>query len=408
MSKIAVLSNAVFTNTGYGTQSRVMLPRFMTLLGHEVANVAYYGVEGGVLTWGPGIKIYPKAYHPYGSDILDTDAQHFGADVAIAFLDSWVVEPTMVRVTPLAFYYPVDHEPLPRAVYNKVSQGAFRINYSLFGKRMTENAGLDTYYVPHCVDTQVYKPKPQGVARARVEAQTADDRVVQLPQDRFIVGMVAANKGNPSRKCFQQQLEAFKALHAKHPDTLMYIHTCRGQEQSGVNLPELVEYLGLTDSVLWAHQYFYHLGLPDAYMNDVYNSFDVLTNVAMGEGFGLPILEAQAAGTPVITGDWTAMSEITFAGWQIDRADADAFWTPLASYQFVPRVGAIVDAYEEAYKGAGNARLHSQARKGAIAYDADKVVTEQWKPVLDDMLARIQERKEARRLLSGAPAEAVA
>lgn len=394
MSRIAFVSNALFTNTGYGTQTRQLLPRFVRLLGHDVANIAFYGLEGGILTWSDGIRIYPRGYHPYGSDVIDADSAHFQADMAIAFLDSWVVEPQLVRETPLVFYYPVDHEEhLPNIIREKVSKGFARINYSKFGQRLTEAAGLDSYYVPHCVDTQIFKPMPQAVARANVIAQSPKQPQGRLAQDAFVIGMVAANKGNPSRKCFQHQLEAFKEFHARHPDTQMYLHTIKGTEQTGLNIPEFVDYLGLNDCVFYAEQYLHYLGMPDGYVNEVYNALDVLTNVSMGEGFGLPILEAQAAGTPVITGDWTAMSEINMAGWKVDKSETEKFWSPLASWQLIPHVGAIVDAYEEAYKGAGNARLHQQARQGALAYDADDVVKNMWGPVLADIAAKIEERK---------------
>ena len=50
----------------------------------------------------------------------------------------------------------------------------------------------------------------------------------------------------------------------------------------------------------------------------------------MGEGFGVPIIEAQACGTPVITGDWTAMSEITRTGLAIPKEDAMPY--PIVTY----------------------------------------------------------------------------
>ena len=107
---------------------------------------------------------------------------------------------------------------------------------SKFGQRMAEQAGLQTWYVPHAVDTKVFKPHDQAEARKRLG----------LPADKFIVGMVAANKGIPPRKAFFEQITAFAALHKQHPDTLLYMHTDDGTHGGEVvNLVRYCQRVGL-------------------------------------------------------------------------------------------------------------------------------------------------------------------
>lgn len=374
--KITWLSNAEWANTGYANQTRYTVPRLQAL-GHDLAIIAFYGLEGGVVRRGD-VPTYPRGQHPYGIDVIDAHTMHFNqgkrGGVCISLMDSWVIDPAAIKYSRWVPYFPVDHDPLPTPIKVRVERAWARIVYSRFGERMVNDAGLDCQYVPHMIDTTVYKPTPQAYARQQLG----------IPQDAFVVGMVAANKGNPSRKCFQQQLQAFAELHRRHPDTWLYLHTSKGLQGGAetVNLPELVEYLGLTDCTQFVDQYANFLGLPDEAVALTYSAFDVLTSVSMGEGFGIPIVEAQACERPVVVGDWTAMSELCFAGWKVDRADADALWTPLGAFQFVPRVGAIVDAYEQAYRDAGNLKLRKQARREALAYDAETVTRDYWQPVL--------------------------
>ena len=386
--KIAILSNAPHSTTGYANQVRAMLPQ-LERLGYETAVIAFYGVEGGVLKAG-NTRIYPRGQHPYGLDVADAHTTHFNngpGGVLLSLMDSWVLDPSAFRSSRWCPIFPIDHEPCPPPIRDRVARAYARIVYSQFGLKMMEAEGLACYYAPHMVDTTVYKPKPKVVAR----------QDTRLPNDAFIVGMVAANKGAPSRKCFQQQLQAFAEFHRRHPDTHLHLHTAKGVGvgAEAVNLPELVEYLGIADCTTFADPYAYFLGIPDEGVATVYNAFDVLTNVSMGEGFGIPIVEAQACGVPVVVGDWTSMGELCFAGWAIDKGDADPFWTPLGAFQFVPRVGAIVEAYENAYKYAGDYKLKQTARKGALAYHTETVADTYWRPVLDDLFERIEAEDSA-------------
>ncbi len=79
-------------------------------------------------------------------------------------------------------------------------------------------------------------------------------------------------------------------------------------------------------------------------MVDAYNAMDVLTNVALGQGFGIPILEAQACGTPVIVGDWTSMSELCFAGWKVAKEEAlPVYHDFFDAFQWQATTAAIYD-----------------------------------------------------------------
>jgi glycosyltransferase involved in cell wall biosynthesis len=266
-------------------------------------------------------------------------------------------------------------------VLKKVMEAYQGIVYSRYAEQLARAAGLDVRYVPHGVDTALFRPMDVKAARA----------ATRLPADRYIVGMVAANKGTPSRKALPQSLEAFKLFQARHPDALLYLHTHKGPEQGGVNLPELAQLLGLVEGkdVIFAEPYNLLMGFPEEAMAVLYNSFDVLLAASMGEGFGIPILEAQACGTPVLTGDWTSMTELTWKGAMVPADCAERYYTPLAAWQYLPRIGALAEALETAYRGSYVRKPPDEVR----GYAADHVTEHYWRPVLDELAARIEAEK---------------
>ncbi len=391
--KIAWLSNAPWVPTGYGNQTQVFVPR-LRKAGHELAVLAFYGLEGGVLNW-DGIPVYPKGYDAWGNDVATAHAATFEADILISLMDTWVLRPDALRSARWCPWFPIDMDPLPPPVAVRVAQSYQPIVFSRFGERVCREAGIEPLYVPHGVDTNVLRPGDRATAR----------KILGWPEDAFIVGMVAANKGVPSRKALPEHLEAFAQLRRRHSDAVLYLHTTKGEagELGGVNLVELCEHLGLRVStdVLFADQYGLIAGYTPVHMAALYNGMDVLASVSMGEGFGVPIMEAQACGTPVIVGDWTAMSELRFAGWAVPQKDAHRWWTPLASFQWIPKVGASAEMMEAAYRRRGDAKLRERAREGALAYDADRVTADYWQPALETIAQRIADE-------TGAVAEAVA
>lgn len=381
--RILWLSNSPWSPTGYGNQTRLFVPRLKDA-GHEMGIFAFYGLEGGIINWG-GIPVYPRGGHPYGMDLMSAHFKNFQAQIMISLMDAWVFTPQNlqdgVKWVP---WYPVDMEPLPPLVKRQITWAEKRLVFSKFGEKMTHDAGMDCYYVPHGVETNVFRPGNRIKAR----------EILKWDQDKFIVGFVGANKGAPSRKAIPQLLEAYKEFRRKHDDTILYMHTNPTTSHAGVNINELVDYLELKEDVYFPDPYVNLIGFPDQHLAVLYNAFDVFLLPSMGEGFGIPLVEAQACGCPVITGDWTACGELVFSGWKIPKSEAEPFWTPLAAHQYLPRVGAIVDALEMAYRMRGNMDYRNRARDGALDYDADRVTSRYWLPVLEQIKEGLPEIKE--------------
>ena len=391
--RVNFFSNAPFVPTGYGNQTKLTVPRLRNL-GHELSISAFYGTQGGVTAF-DGMMVYPQCKHPYGQDVIGAHAEHAHADVIITLMDAWVVQPenipSNIEWHP---YFPIDCDPVPGRVLREIVKGKKPITMSKFGLHQMQNAGIDAYYAPHMVDTKIFKPIDRTEARTRLG----------FPLDKFIVGMVAANKGVPPRKAFFEQIAAFAAFKQDHKDALLYLHTDDGTH--GGETVNLVNYCKIMRlkvgywkgeatpiddvDVLFPDQYANLIGLPDPYMVDMYNSLDVMMLVSMGEGFGIPLIEAQACGCPVITGDWTAMGELCFSGWKIPKEEATPEWQPFfEAFQWKTSVEAVVKRLIAAYEVRGNTEYRDRARKGALAYDCDRVIEKYWKPILEDIEANL-------------------
>jgi glycosyltransferase involved in cell wall biosynthesis len=57
-----------------------------------------------------------------------------------------------------------------------------------------------------------------------------------------------------------------------------------------------------------------HIGVSEERLRELYSEADIITFVSLFEGFGMPILEAQATGRPVITSNRSSMPEVAGNG----------------------------------------------------------------------------------------------
>lgn len=93
---------------------------------------------------------------------------------------------------------------------------------------------------------------------------------------------------------------------------------------------------------------------------------EVFCAPSLWEGFGLPVLEAMAVGTPVVTSAGTALAEVVAdAGTCVDPRDDDALAGALVELLDAPDVAA-----ELAERGRVRARAFSWARTAAAVIDA--------------------------------------
>ncbi len=380
--RVLLSSNAPWSKTGYGVQVASLLPRLSALpVVGGVENVgvfAWFGVQGGLTQWGPW-PVYPGHGHPYGTDVIGHHAKHFGAHVVITLIDVWTQQGVAEKVAPAAWlpWLPIDTQPVSPKVLEALAGARLPVVYSRFGQRMLAEVGVTCAYVPHGVEPEVYTVLDAGVV-AQFRAQAFRDAP-------HVTVMVAANKGF-DRKAFQVNLRAWAAFAKGEPGALLYLHTDPTTEAAGVDLLELVQALGIEKQVIFPDRYSYYLGYPAEYMALVYNAADVLLAASMTEGFGLPIVEAQACGTPVVVTDFASMPELV--RWGSAVAPADIYWTGLNSWWAWPDWKGIRDALRKTGDLKRNSGLaQRQACSECIhkEFGWDTVVEQYWKPVLEEV-----------------------
>ncbi len=381
--KLLWTSNSFTAPSGYGQQTALWLARLVKA-GYDVALASNYGLMGAPFMTPDGIVNYPAVTDSALNDIIVGHFQHSQSDVCISLYDPHPFKKEAYGQFPWCAWTPSDCVPLHPG--NKIALSFARWIWSMskFGDAQIRLAGFQNVtYVPHGINTSVFRPIPQAESRARLQPQLGVDF-----QDKFVVMCNAANKGMPSRKGFYETFAAFKAFCDIQPNSLMYMHSEAMGAFNGENLIEIMRLVNLDpQKVAFVPQYQLVTGmLSPEYMADCYNAADVFLSTSHGEGFGIPVVEAQACGTPIVAPDNSALSELNLTGRKVKCTT----YMPVTGVTWErPDIGETVQGLLWTYEHRNDETLHNETRIKALAYEADIVFEKHMKPAIEAIQADV-------------------
>ncbi|MFN8521094.1 MAG: hypothetical protein U0667_17290 [Chloroflexota bacterium] len=337
--RIAWYSNSPKATSGYGTQTKMMLPR-LTADGHEVSVLGLWGHDAGIDQYptpsGP-VPLWPKGSMHYGLDVVDAQARSWLGDQpgwVITLFDVWVLRNVWDGL-PVASWTPVDHMPAPPGVLQWASRHP-TIAMSRFGQRAP--AGRHPVRLrPARAGATGARPSP---GRPRPDGGPAR----WLPRDDERGQHQGAARG-PGRR--GSRTSGLLAIFARsHPDALASTSTpdpTTGPDELYPRVPLLprarcLESRRITDLMA------YRAGIDRAADHGGCTPRRTLLSCSMGEGFGLAVPEATPAARLAVTdfSAWRSRKIVADTGWLVDCEP----WydEPQRSDYAVPSVASIVGA----------------------------------------------------------------
>jgi len=221
--------------------------------------------------------------------------------------------PTLLTVHDLSFIRdPESAWPSLRAFLNKaVPRSVKRATHVLADSQATKNDLIELFGTPAEKITVLYSGVEARFAPVRDQAEI--DRVCakyQLPRP-FILSVGTLQP----RKNYARLIEAFAAITSGAPHHLVITG---GKGWLYESIFEQVQRSGLEGRVHFPGF------VDDADLPALYSAADVFALVSLYEGFGLPLLEAMACGTPVIGSNVSSLPEVIGdVGVQIDPRSVD-------------------------------------------------------------------------------------
>jgi len=330
--KVLVWSDAVIATTGFGVVSKHILKALHETGLYDIDQLAinYFGdfVDKSEVPYSMVPARLNNPNDPYGNQMFLDAIGAKPYDIVFVVNDTFVVEGVSAHISEiksnklnsgqpvfdLVYYFPVDCRFLQRA--STMAKAADRaVAYTEFAKRSAEEAEVNvTDVIYHGTDIKNFFPVPPEVRNlCRKRFFNIED------PDRFI--LVNVNRNN-SRKDIARSILAFKEFRKRVPNSAYYLHTKmvdspgHGHE---IDLGVCIEELGLSTQtdVIFPNALHPAKGFPIEVLNQLYNAGDAYFTTTLGEGWGLTITEAMAAGIPVIAPNNTSIPEIL--GENLDR-----------------------------------------------------------------------------------------
>lgn len=383
------VSAPLSASTGYGVVSKNVCLRLADM-GYNVFNI---GGRGTTIVWGEKyyvvspkgntVLVLPSWGTTTVTPILEYYIRKYQIDVVVSLFDAFALgfrKPSK----PWAAYVPIDAS-ITKKWYNYMIEADIVVGMSKFGENELLKWFPDVMvdYIPHGVDTSIFKPVSKN-KRTRLR------KMYNIPLDKFVVLFVGTNMGE--RKCIPQLMIAFKRFIEKHPDSILYIFANLNESYpQGYDLISFAEELKISDHIMGPTFNPVLDSVDDQYLANLYACADVFILPSMGEGFGLPLIEACSSGIPPIGTRTSSIIELVEGhGWLIDTVPDEEWidvpvWVPLLAQYRVPSIKGIVEKLCEAYNNPSLREEYGvKAREFALQYDWENIM-----PKWDSLLKKL-------------------
>lgn len=268
---------------------------------------------------------------------------------------------------PILAYMPIDGYNTPGS-WDILKDRVTRIAMSRFGQEAMPEAPL----IWHGVDTTVFHPRDKAEAK----------RALGYDPDRFLIVRVDKNS---IRKDFPATWAALRPVLRKYSDIDVHFHC---QEVTPEN--NLTAYRwndeDIRDRVRFPNIGGF-TGWDTESLATLYAAADLFVSTSHGEGFGLPLLESIASGTPVIATDCSAITEVVGPG-GILIPPAGRIAAPMGQEQVFPDIPAFSREIERLYLAGGVRRKLAKAGVAHAQNFSWNVAAERFAAFIDQAIAQ--------------------
>jgi glycosyltransferase involved in cell wall biosynthesis len=401
--KILILSDNPLVESAYAQQS-LMLAKALIEAGHAVT---IYGLTySGMALEYQGVPVVGNLAVPVGMDLsAEYYVKTLGIEMVLTMKDPSVFSVDAIKhmSAPVVMVAPIDTEPPSVALLQKVNPAARVIALTRYGQQALAAQGVKASYAPHAVDTAFYCPGDRLAWRKRYG----------VSEDTFLMVCVGINNDAPSRKNLDLVVQAMHLGFVTHPNRnwLLYMHTDVSHGRGGHALGAMADMLGIPGrNLMFCDPNAYLAGYSNEYMRDLYRAADVLVSVG-NEGFGVPVIEAAACGTPAITIQFGAAREVMIGGVQIATqakrvvtdddgtahemmvpVNGQLWWHGSGGFRFRPDPESILNAMSAAYAKRDDLDRRTQVRAQVVQrYALETVMRECWVPLVAELEAQFKE-----------------
>ena len=356
--KVLMVSEASFLSSGFGTYTKEILNRLHASGKYQIAEFACYGKVNDPKDHEIHWKYYANAVDgndPRNKEYNSSMENQFGRwrfervlldfqpDVVIDVRDYWMN--AYQQLSPLRPYFhwilmpTVDSAPQQEDWIDTFVHADAIFTYSDFGRdtlaRQSNNAIKYISTTSPGVDLNNFQYFDKNT-RNQIRQMFGIDK------DAFIVGSVMRNQ---KRKLIPELIVAIKSFiqhlkdtdHSQADKTYLYLHT--SYPDAGWDIPQILKEYNIGNRVLFTYacknckfyrpSLFQHplahcprcgqkafstpnvsSGITQTELNNIFNIFDIYVQYAICEGFGMPQVEAGAAGVPIASVNYSAMNDI--------------------------------------------------------------------------------------------------